>query len=100
MGSAGGSLRPGESLEAAAVREVNEEVGVQLKCEQMIPHAIVSLPKMKNQVHMAFLAVLDTPIELRASLPEIQDGRWFSEQDYPADDMWEPAFGFRHRQGF
>jgi ADP-ribose pyrophosphatase YjhB (NUDIX family) len=89
----GGYVEAGESLEAAAVREVNEEVGLRLSCEQMIPHAIVSLPKM-NQVHMAFLTVLDAPISLRPSLPEVQDARWFLERDYPAEGMWGPAIGF------
>jgi 8-oxo-dGTP diphosphatase len=89
----GGFVESGESLEAAAVREINEEVGVRLSCEQMIPHAIVSLPKM-NQVHIAFLAVLDTPITLRPTLPEVLDGRWFLEHDYPTEGMWEPAIGF------
>ena len=89
----GGFVETGESLEAAAVREVAEEVGLRLSCEQMIPHAIVSLPKM-NQVHIAFLAVLDAPIPLHPSLPEVQDARWFLEQDYPTEGMWGPANGF------
>jgi ADP-ribose pyrophosphatase YjhB (NUDIX family) len=89
----GGFVEAGESLEAAVVREVNEEVGVRLSCEQMIPQGIVSLPRM-NQVHMVFLAILDTPIPLHASLPEVQDCRWFLEQEYPAEDMWEPSIGF------
>jgi ADP-ribose pyrophosphatase YjhB (NUDIX family)/ribosomal protein S27AE len=89
----GGFVESGESLEAAAVREVSEEVGVQLRPEQMIPHAIVSLPGL-NQVHMAFLAVLDQPVPLHPSVPEVQDGRWFHEKDYPTEGMWEPAAGF------
>ncbi len=89
----GGFVETGESLEAAAVREVAEEVGLPLSCEQMIPHAIVSLPRM-NQVHMAFLAVVDAPIPLHPSLPEVQDARWFLEQDYPTESMWGPALGF------
>jgi ADP-ribose pyrophosphatase YjhB (NUDIX family) len=89
----GGFVESGESLESAAVREIEEEVGVRLRSEQMIPHAIVSLPKM-NQVHIAFLAVLDAPVILRPSLPEVQDARWFLEQDYPTEGMWKPAIGF------
>ena len=89
----GGFVEAEESLEVAAVREINEEVGVRLSCEQMIPHAIVSLPKL-NQVHMAFLTILDTPTPLHPSLPEVQEARWFPECDYPTEGMWEPAIGF------
>jgi len=89
----GGFVEAAESVEAAAVREIKEEVGVLLSCEQMLPHAIVSLPKL-NQVHMVFLTVLDAPIPLHPALPEVQDARWFPEQEYPAEDMWEPAIGF------
>lgn len=89
----GGFVEAGESLEAAAVRELHEEVGVLLSSEQMIPHAIISLTRM-NQVHMAFLAVLDAPSPLRPKLPEVKDGRWFLERDYPKEGIWEPAIGF------
>jgi hypothetical protein len=47
-----------------------------------------------NQVHMAFLAVVDAPIPLHPSLPEVLDARWFLEEDYPTEGMWSPAFGF------
>ena len=89
----GGFVEAGESLEAAAVREIEEEAGVQLRCEQMIPHSIVSLPNM-NQVHIGFLAVIDAPLMLHPALPEVLDGRWFSEEEYPTEGMWEPAIGF------
>jgi 8-oxo-dGTP diphosphatase len=89
----GGFVESGESLESAAAREIEEETGIRLCSEQLIPHAIVSLPKM-NQVHIAFLAVLDAPTILRPSLPEVQEARWFLEKDYPTESMWEPAIGF------
>ncbi|HTD75179.1 MAG TPA: NUDIX domain-containing protein [Steroidobacteraceae bacterium] len=89
----GGFVEAGESLEAAAVREIHEEAGVQLRCEQMIPHSIVSLPNM-NQVHIGFLAVIDAPLMLHPALPEVLDCRWFSEAEYPTEGMWEPAIGF------
>ncbi|HEY3659536.1 MAG TPA: NUDIX domain-containing protein [Steroidobacteraceae bacterium] len=89
----GGFVEAGESLEAAAVREIKEEAGVQLRCEQMIPHSIVSLPNI-NQVHIGFLAVLDAPLIPRPALPEVQDCRWFPEEKYPTEGMWEPAIGF------
>jgi ADP-ribose pyrophosphatase YjhB (NUDIX family) len=89
----GGFVEAGESLEAAAVREVNEETGVRLRGEQMIPHSIVSLPTM-NQVHIGFLAVVDALLMLHPALPEVQDCRWFLEEEYPTEGMWEPAIVF------
>jgi ADP-ribose pyrophosphatase YjhB (NUDIX family) len=89
----GGFVEAGESLEAAAVREIKEEAGLQLSCEQMIPHSIVSLPNM-NQVHVGFLAVIDAPLTLQPAWPEVQDCRWFPEKEYPTEGMWEPAIGF------
>ena len=89
----GGFVEAGESLEAAAVREIKEEAGVQLRGDQMIPHSIVSLPAM-NQVHIGFLAVVDAPLGLCPALPEVQDCRWFEEKEYPTEAMWEPAIGF------
>jgi ADP-ribose pyrophosphatase YjhB (NUDIX family) len=45
----GGFAEAGESVESAAVRELEEEVGLRIECAQMVPHAVSSLPAM-NQV--------------------------------------------------
>jgi ADP-ribose pyrophosphatase YjhB (NUDIX family) len=89
----GGYVEPGESLESAAAREVNEEVGVSLLPDQLIPHTIASLPAL-NQIYVIFLAVLDRVVSLRPELPEVLDAGWFSEHTYPRDEIWPPGKGF------
>jgi ADP-ribose pyrophosphatase YjhB (NUDIX family) len=89
----GGFVEPGESLEAAAVREVREEVGVELLTDQLLPHGIVSLPHL-NQVCVVFQARLDHVVPLHPSPPEAIDAAWFSEADYPSGEIWGPGIGF------
>lgn len=89
----GGFVEAGESLEAAAVREVKEEVGLCLDREQLLPHAMESLPGL-NQVVICFLAVLDRPVHLSPASPEALDAGWFAQADYTRLDLWQPADGF------
>lgn len=86
----GGFVEQGESLEAAAVREVQEEVGIRLDPEQLVPCAVVSLPHL-NQVHHGFLARLDEPGTAVAMPPESLEVGWFSEEQVRAMDNWAPA---------
>jgi len=86
----GGFVEAGESLEAAAIREVREEVGVTLQAAQLIPSALISLPKM-NQVHHGFIARLPGVVAATASPPESLDVGWFTEGEVRALDNWDPA---------
>jgi ADP-ribose pyrophosphatase YjhB (NUDIX family) len=89
----GGYVEAGESLESAAIRELNEEVGIALSADQLLPHTIASLPAM-NQVYVIFIAVLDRAVTLYPKLPEALDARWFAEHNYPIKEVWAPARGF------
>lgn len=86
----GGFVEAGESLEAAAVREVHEETGILLQPKQLMPCAVVSLPHL-NQVHHGFIARLSAPVPARAMPPESLEAGWFSESEVRALDNWAPA---------
>lgn len=88
----GGFVENGESLEQAAVREVEEEVGITLAPSELIPNGIISLPAL-NQIYVTFIAVLDRVLQLQPQLPEATDARWFGESEYPRAQMWAPANG-------
>ena len=89
----GGFVEDGESLEAAAVRELHEEVGVKLDRAQMVPHAMLSVPAM-NQVCLCFIAMLERVVPLTPCPPEALEARWFLEHEYPKSEMWRPAENF------
>ncbi|WP_281783676.1 NUDIX hydrolase [Sinimarinibacterium flocculans] len=89
----GGYVEAGESLEAAAVRELEEEVGLRLDRTQLLPHAMESLPEL-NQVVICFLALLDKRVSLHPAAPEALDAAWFAESEYPSQELWQPAAGF------
>jgi ADP-ribose pyrophosphatase YjhB (NUDIX family) len=86
----GGFVEHGESLEAAAVREVWEEVRIRLEPAQLIPCAVISLPRM-NQVYHGFIARLPEPVPATAVPPEALEAGWFSESECRLIESWEPA---------
>jgi ADP-ribose pyrophosphatase YjhB (NUDIX family) len=89
----GGYAEANESIEEAAVREVEEEVGVNLRKEDLIPYGICSLPAM-NQVYVCFLAILDRLVPPEACPPESTDARWFDQREYARERVWPPGVGF------
>lgn len=86
----GGFVESGESLETAAIRECWEEVRIALDRTQLLPHAVVSIPKI-NQVYHIFIARLNEMVPASAVVPESLDVGWFSEDDLAGLDMWDPA---------
>lgn len=88
----GGFVEAGESLEGAAIREVREETGILLDAEQLLPCAVISLPRM-NQVHHGFIARLPATVPAVAMPPESLEVGWFSQSEMVALDNWAPAAG-------
>jgi ADP-ribose pyrophosphatase YjhB (NUDIX family) len=86
----GGFVERGESLEAAAVREVWEEVRVKLDPAQLLPCAVISLPEL-NQIHYGFIARLPSIVPASAAPPESLEVGWFSECECRQLDSWAPA---------
>ena len=86
----GGFVEDGESVQAAAVREVWEEVRIELEQRQLRPHAIVSVPKI-NQIYHVFTACLDAAVPASAVAPESLEVGWFSQRDLATLEIWGPG---------
>ncbi|MER3389441.1 MAG: NAD(+) diphosphatase [Microcella sp.] len=79
-----GFVEPGESLEAAVVREVFEETGLRI----VDPHYVGSQPwPFPASLMLGFRATLDVDAEnvLRPDGTEILDLRWFTRDDLAAN---------------
>ena len=89
----GGFIDQGESIDVAAVREIREEIGVDVDPESMIPYSIVSIPSI-NQI--CFICRARLPDEVCPELgAEVSEAKWFDRDHMPFDDYFLPA----HRDG-
>ena len=82
-----GFVEPGESLEAAAVREIAEESGVVIDDPEYVGSQPWPFPA---SLMVGFMAAVSTehPVELRPDGDEILDLRWFTR-----DEIADPASG-------
>jgi 8-oxo-dGTP diphosphatase len=81
----GGRLEPGESADAAAVREVEEEVGVtplEVTAHGSLRFEFVDGYKLCAHVYVA-RAFRGTPVETDEAIP-----LWFERAHIPFDEMW------------
>jgi NAD+ diphosphatase len=90
-----GYVEPGESAEAAVVREVREEVGVRLRSIRYEGSQSWPFP---GSLMLGFTAAADRDQPLRLDPEEIDEARWFSRADVTqmvAGDYTEPQSGVR-----
>ncbi|WP_373314003.1 NAD(+) diphosphatase [Planosporangium flavigriseum] len=73
-----GFVEPGEPAESTVVREVDEEVGVQVRD----PHYIASQSwPFPGSLMLGYLAVADPDQPVRVDADEITDARWFTRAE-------------------
>lgn len=84
---AGGKLEDGETVEKAAVRETQEEIGVLAKTLEdrgNIKFYFPENPDWDQHMHIYFVhSWQGEPIESEEMLP-----KWFDLNDLPYDEMW------------
>ena len=72
----GGGCKKGESFEEAALREVREEVGVQVVTSQFTQLSEQPFRSKRNFDYALYLIRLNHPVELRLDVLEILDAQW------------------------
>ncbi|MEU0960553.1 NAD(+) diphosphatase [Micromonospora aurantiaca] len=83
-----GYVEPGESAEAAVLREVREEVGVPV--EEIAYVGSQSWP-FPGSLMLGFLARADADAPIRVDLAEIAHARWFTRREIGAALAGEPV---------
>lgn len=82
----GGSVEEGESLAAAAVREVAEETGLEVRLTRLV--GIYSRPKLGGYHSLALFAAAHHGGPLRLDPDEVLEAEWFAADRLPADLLW------------
>ena len=83
-----GYVEPGESAEAAVLREVREEVGVEV---EEIGYAGSQSWPFPGSLMLGFLARADADAPIRVDPAEIADARWFTRREVGAALADEPV---------
>lgn len=82
----GGAPEPGESLAAAAVREVAEETGLVVRLTRLV--GIYSRPLLGGYHSAVLFAAARDSGTLRPDPTEVVEADWFAANEVPADLLW------------
>jgi len=81
----GGAMEPGETIEQAAIREINEELGITIVPEQVIWEWLRPDGQLRLYWVLAEIATVGTTtaeIILRPSPTEVADVRWVTPAEF------------------
>lgn len=83
----GGGIHKYETPEQAAIREVKEELGIDIKQLDYLLGAYSNIREGKNDTVYCFVAELDSQIEIHSKKfnIEISDSMWCSISNFPQD---------------
>ena len=82
----GGKLEPGESAREALVREIREELDVDIKVGKLLETVEYDYPEFHLTMHCFICELLSEDIVLK----EHEDARWLKEEELDTVD-WLPA---------
>lgn len=82
----GGKIEPGESPEEALVREIREELDVDIKVGRLLETVEYDYPKFHLTMHCFICELLSEEIVLK----EHEDAKWLEEDELDSVD-WLPA---------
>lgn len=82
----GGKLEPGESAREALVREIREELDVDIRVEKLLETVEYDYPEFHLTMHCFICELLSEEIVLK----EHEDARWLKEEELDTVD-WLPA---------
>lgn len=82
----GGKMEPGETAEAAIVREIREELAVEIQPERLVTTVECDYPKFHLTMHCFLCRVVSGDIQLL----EHEASRWLSKEEL-GDVDWLPA---------
>ena len=82
----GGKVEPGEKAQQALVREIKEELDVQIKVEELIDTIEYDYPTFHLSMDCFWCSIVDGKITLK----EAESAKWLSKNDLYSVD-WLPA---------